>query len=101
MSANDEQVGGTHYQPDEGMRERAALLGVEVQQHWDFVFTHGYNYLQGNASKYLDRYDKKGTPVQDLQKARQYIDKLIEIEVAKEAAAAVSNAPARPSRRQH
>lgn len=94
MSANDEQVGGSHYQPDEEAQARAALLGLEVQQHWDFVFIHGYNYLQGNASKYLDRYAKKGTPVQDLKKAKHYIEKLIEIEEGRlvEQASPASNA---------
>lgn len=98
MSANDEQVGGSHYQPDEEAQGRASLLGLPVQQHWDFVFIHGYNYLQGNASKYLDRYSRKGTPVQDLKKAKHYIEKLIEIE---EARLANDSAPVKPSRRQH
>lgn len=31
----------------------------------------------GNVIKYLYRYPKKGTPVKDLKKARQYLDFLI------------------------
>lgn len=38
-------------------------------------------YLKGNAIKYLWRYLNKGKPVQDLEKARWYLDKLIEEEV--------------------
>jgi hypothetical protein len=34
-------------------------------------------YLLGCAYKYLSRWDKKGTPEQDLKKARWYLDKLI------------------------
>lgn len=33
-----------------------------------------------NALKYVTRYHKKGTPLQDLQKAKFYIDKLIQME---------------------
>lgn len=84
-TANDTQVGGGHYKADDGMKERAELLGLPVMEHWDFVTIRGYNYLQGNASKYLDRYEKKGTPVQDLEKVQHYVAKLIEIEKAKEA----------------
>ncbi len=36
-------------------------------------------YLQGNILKYLWRFDYKGTPIEDLRKARWYLDKLIEI----------------------
>lgn len=34
-------------------------------------------YLIGNAMKYLCRFDKKGKPVEDLQKARWYIERAI------------------------
>ena len=38
----------------------------------------GYEYyLQGNIIKYLWRYRYKGKPVEDLQKARFYLDRLI------------------------
>jgi hypothetical protein len=36
-------------------------------------------FLRGNAIKYLARCDKKGG-VEDLRKARHYLDKLIELE---------------------
>lgn len=35
-------------------------------------------YLQGNIMKYLWRFDYKEKPVEDLEKARWYLDKLIE-----------------------
>ena len=35
-------------------------------------------YLQGNIMKYLWRFDYKNKPVEDLEKARWYLDKLIE-----------------------
>jgi len=39
----------------------------------------GFGYhLQGTVLKYLWRYQHKGNPVQDLKKARWYLDKLIE-----------------------
>ncbi|SFU93674.1 DUF3310 domain-containing protein [Xenorhabdus koppenhoeferi] len=34
-------------------------------------------YLKGNVQKYLWRYEKKASPVEDLKKARWYLDKLI------------------------
>lgn len=102
MSANELQIGGDHYKSEGLMQERAVDLGYNKPiEHWDLVVIRGYNYLQGNASKYLDRYEKKGTPVQDLKKARHYIDKLIEIEEAKAARAAEAAAQqaAQPKRK--
>lgn len=84
MSANEKQIGGGHYKADPGMQAIAEDLGYNRPiEHWDLVVIRGYNYLQGNASKYLDRYEKKGTPIQDLEKAKHYIEKLLEIERAK------------------
>ncbi len=84
MGANDTQVGGGHYKADQEDQALAEMLGYNKPvEHWDMVTMRRYNYLQGNASKYLDRYEKKGTPVQDLEKAKHYIEKLIEIETAK------------------
>ena len=36
-------------------------------------------YLKGNNLKYLWRYNYKGKPLEDLQKAKWYLDKLIEV----------------------
>lgn len=35
-------------------------------------------FLKGNVMKYIWRYEKKVNPKQDLEKARWYLDKLIE-----------------------
>ena len=35
-------------------------------------------YLKGNVQKYLWRYESKGKPVQDLEKARWYLNRLID-----------------------
>jgi len=35
------------------------------------------DYLKGNIIKYLWRFDYKGKPIEDLQKAKWYLDKLI------------------------
>lgn len=44
-----------------------------AQGNYEFL-----GYLKGNILKYLWRYEGKGAPVQDLKKARWYLDKLIE-----------------------
>ena len=49
--------------------------GIEV---FDFIKSNNFNYAQGNVVKYVSRYRHKGTPVQDLLKARWYLNKLIE-----------------------
>lgn len=56
-----EQVGGDHY--------------AQEYPHWDWVRDMGLDYLIGNATKYVARYKRKGTPVQDLEKAISYIEK--------------------------
>ena len=65
-TANDTQVGGDHYK----------MHGI---QPWDFIASNGIGYFEGNIIKYVSRWRHKGG-VQDLEKARHYLDKLIEIE---------------------
>jgi hypothetical protein len=36
-------------------------------------------YLKANVLKYMWRYDYKGKPLEDLQKAQWYLDKLVNI----------------------
>ena len=67
-SANATQVGGAHYKQ-------------HTHETWDVILDWGLGYLDGNAVKYLSRWRHKGG-VQDLKKARHYIDKLIEVEEA-------------------
>jgi hypothetical protein len=61
-----EQIGGDHY-------SKLAIQPVE------YINANKLTYLQGNVIKYVTRYkDKNG--VEDLQKAKHYIDLLIELE---------------------
>ena len=69
MAANDVQHGGDHYK-------------TKAIQPWDFIISNNIGFLEGNAIKYLCRWRDKGG-IQDLEKARHYIDKLIEVERAK------------------
>lgn len=67
MKANDVQIGGSHY-------KRSAY------EPWDVIHAWKLGYFDGNAVKYLSRWKQKGG-VDDLRKARHYIDKLIELEL--------------------
>jgi hypothetical protein len=63
--ANDKQVAGTHYR----------TKGI---QPWDYIAENNIGYFEGNIIKYVSRWKDKGG-VQDLEKARHYLDKLIEL----------------------
>jgi hypothetical protein len=65
MSANDIQEGGDHYK------------NMNMQP-WDYIVANNLGYLEGNVVKYVTRYKEKGG-VEDLKKARHYLDKLIEV----------------------
>lgn len=67
--ANKRQVGGDHYQAP--------------VQAWDFIHEHQLSYLEGCVVKYLSRFEKKGTPIQDLNKALHYIEKIEETDDGK------------------
>jgi len=46
---------------------------------WDYAYEHDLNFFEGNIVKYVTRWrDKNG--LQDLQKAKTYLNKLIELE---------------------
>ena len=66
-SALDVQVGGDHYRK------------FQIQP---IVFTHcnGLNDIQSAVIWYICRYNLKGSPLKDLQKAKHFIDILIELE---------------------
>lgn len=49
-----------------------------------YVESHNMTFSQGNVIKYVTRYKRKGTPLQDLLKARDYLDFLIEQERGKD-----------------
>jgi len=53
--------------------------GIECVQAISAATGDGFKYyLQGNIMKYLWRFDYKGKPLEDLEKAQWYLDKLIE-----------------------
>jgi hypothetical protein len=70
MSANNIQIQGDHYKR-------------HTYETWDVIHDWGLGYFDGNAVKYLSRWRAKGG-VNDLLKARHYIDKLIELEHAQQ-----------------
>jgi hypothetical protein len=72
MSANQQQIGGEHY------------MNKKIQP-WDFIAANDLGYLEGCVVKYVSRHKEKNG-IEDLAKARHYLDKLIEI-----------NAPAAPA----
>ena len=64
-SPDETQVGGDHYKDNE----------IQV---WDAIHDWGLGYFSGNVIKYVARHRKKNG-VEDLKKARHYLDKLISI----------------------
>lgn len=68
MAANETQVGGAHYN--------------KPIQHWDYVVAQGLGYFEGQITKYVSRWREKNG-LEDLRKARHFLDKLIEVESAK------------------
>ena len=44
----------------------------------DYIESKGLNFSLGNAVKYISRAGKKGDPIEDLKKARWYIDREIQ-----------------------
>ena len=65
QKANDTQVGGDHYK-------------VGGEEHWDRVARLSQDYFQGQITKYVERWKYKGG-VEDLKKARHFLDKYIEV----------------------
>ena len=66
-SALEIQEGGDHYR-------KMKIQPVE------FIHANGIPYFEGNIIKYVSRWRSKGG-INDLQKARHYIDLLIELEI--------------------
>ena len=73
--ANDTQVAGSHYR----------AMGDKLQ-HWDLVAMFEWDYFQAQVIKYLMRWkDKHETifkRIEDLKKARHFLDKYIELQEA-------------------
>ena len=64
-TANAIQIGGDHYK----------RRGIEP---WDYAAANNLDAFQHAVVKYVTRYREKGG-IEDLRKARHYIDKLIEL----------------------
>ena len=66
------QVGGAHY-------KNFAIQPIE------FIHRNKLSFSQGAVIKYVCRYDLKGSPLKDLEKAKHFIDMLIEMDGLREA----------------
>lgn len=66
MSALETQINGKHY-------KELAIQPVE------FIHANGIGYMEGNVIKYVTRWRSKGG-IADLEKAKHYIELLIELE---------------------
>lgn len=70
MKASDVQEGGGHYKK------------YKIQPT-EFIFHNNLGFIEGNVIKYIMRYkDKNG--IEDLKKAKHYVDLLIEYEYGAE-----------------
>lgn len=69
MTANETQVAGDHY------KDKAI-------QPWDYIVGNNLGYLEGCIVKYVSRYREKNG-LEDLNKAKHFLDKLIEVESAR------------------
>jgi len=66
MDSNDKQIGGAHYK------------GKHVQP-WDIVHQYGLDFYEGNVLKYLLRRKPSTKRITDLEKAKHYIEKKLEL----------------------
>ena len=66
MNATDKQVGGNHYKD----------LPI---QPIEYIHANAMGYMEGNVVKYVSRWRKKNG-IADLEKAKHYIELLIELE---------------------
>lgn len=69
MNALNVQVAGDHY-------KKQAIQPVE------YIHANGIGFFEGNVIKYVTRWRDKGG-IADLEKAKHYIDLLIELEQKK------------------
>lgn len=67
--AKEIQVGGNHYKD------------LKIQPI-EYIHANGLDYFEGNVIKYITRHRRKNGK-QDLEKAKHYIDLLIELEYNK------------------
>ncbi len=77
MSKDKRQVGGDHYKT------------MEIQP-LEYIVKNDIGYLEGNVIKYVSRYQAKNG-LEDLKKAKHYLNILIELEVEKLTKDAIQN----------
>ncbi len=70
MSAIQTQIGGSHYKD------------LQIQPV-EYIYANGIGYMEGNVIKYITRWKSKGG-IADLEKAKHYIELLIELETEKQ-----------------
>jgi len=72
----------------ENTKEASGVNMVEHPPHytsgkievWDFIADQRFDYFLGNVVKYVSRAGRKDDYIQDLLKARAYLDKAIDLE---------------------
>lgn len=69
MNALDKQVAGDHYKS----------LAIEPVE---YIHANGIGFFEGNVIKYVTRWRDKGG-IADLEKAKHYIELLVELETKK------------------
>jgi len=79
MSAKDSQVGGNHYKD-------MAIQPIE------YTLGNNLGFCEGNVIKYISRWKFKNG-VEDLQKAKHYIEMLIDEEMAQDQDGALTEGP--------
>ncbi len=71
----DVLLGGVQGRPDPVRHPPHYTSGkIEV---WDFIVDQGLDFLRGNVVKYVCRAGEKTNEIEDLKKARAYIDRAI------------------------
>jgi Protein of unknwon function (DUF3310) len=70
MSALNDQIGGDHY-------KKMRIQPVE------FIHRNGIGFIEGSVIAYVSRWRLKGG-VEDLKKAKHFLDMLIEMEAGKQ-----------------
>jgi len=53
-------------------------VGEQAIETFDYINSWKMGYAEGNIIKYVSRHKYKGKAIQDLKKARWYLDKMIE-----------------------
>ncbi len=73
--ADKRQEGGSHY-------KGKPILPQVTAETWNLIIPMGWSAFQFEIINYVDRYKRKGG-IEDLKKARHWLDKLIEVETTR------------------